>query len=218
MSGQQPIRAVLFDLDGTLTNTLADIANAMNWALTQQGLAKWPEDKYRYLVGDGARKLAERAVRERQDLLETVLRLYQRQYETHNAVLTAPYAGIPELLQALRAKGVPLCVLSNKPDADTRFVVSHYFPDIDFACVRGQLPEVPVKPDPTGALQIAAELGLTPGSFAYLGDTGIDMACAVHAGMQPFGVLWGFRNADELLESGAAILLSHPIELLNYLE
>ena len=210
-------RAVLFDLDGTLTNTLADISSAMNWALEKNGLPPHPEDAYRYLVGNGAVVLAQRAVRERQELARRVLEDYQHQYETHSLVRTRPYPGIPELLQALENLGLPLCVLSNKPDADTRNVVSHFFPDVRFALVRGQLPDVPVKPDPGAALAIARAIGVAPGDFCYLGDTSVDMTCAHRAGMHPLGVLWGFRGREELLESGAEALLSHPLDLLPLL-
>lgn len=207
--------AVLFDLDGTLTNTLTDIANAMNLALREHGLEEFDEQAYRYLVGNGARILAQRAVRDRQELAEKVQRTYQAYYETHALVKTQPYAGIPELLQALAAQGLKLCVLSNKPDADTRNVVRHFFPDVPFALVRGQVEGVPVKPDPTGALNVARELGVEPDAFLYLGDTSVDMTCAASAGMHPVGVLWGFREEEELRESGAEFIISQPMEALE---
>lgn len=211
------IQAVLFDLDGTLTNTLDDIAAAMNRALRLHGLPEFPVDAYRYLVGDGAKKLAERAVRDRLDMSETIRLEYQKYYETHTNVTTRPYAGIPELLRGLCDRGVKVCVFSNKPHADTCHVVRHFFPDIPFAAVRGQLEGVPVKPDPAGALAVAAELGMKPEDFLYLGDTGVDMACACRAGMHPIGVLWGFRTAEELREHGAEALIAHPLELLKQL-
>ena len=212
------IRAALFDLDGTLNNTLDDIADAMNWALAKNGLPEWPVDRYRYMVGNGARKLSERAVGNQKDLVNAVHRDYQARYETHNLVKTQPYPGIPELLRALAEQGLQLCVLSNKPDADTRHVITHFFPDIPFAIVRGQKEGVPLKPDPTAALQIASELGLSPSDFVYLGDTSVDMECARNAGMLPVGVLWGFRDEKELRESGAKWILSRPSELLTHLK
>ena len=210
--------AVLFDLDGTLTNTLRDIANAMNHALRQNGLPEWPAEAYRYLVGNGARKLAERAVRDRQDLQEKVQADYQAEYETHSEVFTRPYPGVPELLGALAERGLRLCVLSNKPDADTRRVVAHYFPGIPFEVVQGQLPEVPVKPDPAAARHVAARMGIAPERFLYLGDTAVDMACARNAGMHPVGVLWGFREEQELREGGAEWIIRRPEELLSLLK
>ena len=211
------MKAVLFDLDGTLTDTIDDIADAMNLALRKSGLPEHPTDAYKYMVGNGARKLAERAVGDRQDLAQSVLDAYQKQYETHNAVKTHAYPGITELLNALADKGIKICVLSNKPDADTQNVVRHYFPTVRFDAIWGQVDSVPVKPDPTGAIMIADRLGIAPSDFAYLGDTYVDMTCARNAGMHPFGVLWGFRTAQELTESGAEVLLGNPLDLLGYI-
>ncbi len=211
------MKAVLFDLDGTLTDTLSDISDAMNRALRLHGLPEWPRDDYRLLVGNGARILAQRAVRDRQDLAEAVLADYQAWYETHSLAATRPYDGIPELLRALTDRGVPCCVLSNKPDPDTNLVVRHFFPDIPFAVIRGQLPGVPVKPNPAGALAIAEALGLAPADFLYLGDTAVDMTCARAAGMVPVGALWGFRDRRELEESGARFLLASPGALTDLL-
>ena len=157
-------KAVLFDLDGTLTDTLRDIADAMNRALRLHDLPEFAVEDYKYLVGNGAKKLAERAVRDRLDLQMAVLRDYQAYYETHNLVTTKPYEGIPELLAALADRGLKLCVLSNKPHADTCHVVSHFFPQIPFAAVRGQMEGVPVKPDPTGNPGRAGELPV-PGRY-----------------------------------------------------
>lgn len=211
------MKAVLFDLDGTLTDTIDDIADAMNLALRTHGLPEHPTDAYKYMVGNGARKLAERAVGNRQDCLEVVLDAYQKQYETHNAVKTHAYPGITELLKALNKRGLKICVLSNKPDADTQNVVRHYFPTIRFDAVQGQKESIPVKPDPAGAMMLARELRTDPSDFAYLGDTYVDMTCARNAGMHPFGVLWGFRTAQELTESGAEVLLESPLDLLKYI-
>lgn len=207
-------KAVLFDLDGTLTDTLADIAAAMNRALRLHGLEEWPQDAYRYLVGNGARVLSERCVRERKELAPAVRQTYQAYYETHNLVCTRPYDGVPEMLRALAADGLALAVLSNKPDADTKRVVQHFFPDVPFAVVRGQVEGVPVKPDPAGALAVAREMGIAPEAFLYLGDTAVDMQTAIAAGMRPVGALWGFRTAQELQESGACHLAACPEALL----
>ena len=208
-------KAILFDLDGTLTDTLADIAFAMNRALTQHGLQPWPQEAYCYLVGDGAKVLSQRCVRDRQDLAEAVRGTYQAYYETHSLVQTRPYDGVPEMLAALAARGVQLAVLSNKPDADTKNVVRHFFPEVPFAVVRGQVEGVPVKPDPTGALAVAAEMGVAPEEFLYLGDTAVDMNCARAAGMHPIGALWGFRTEEELRQSGAEFLAATPGDVLD---
>lgn len=208
------IQAVLFDLDGTLTNTLEDIAFAMNRALRLHRLPEHPVDAYRYLVGNGAKVLAQRAVGQRADLAEQVQRDYQAYYETHNLVRTKPYNGIPALLEGLQNKGLKLCVFSNKPHADTCHVVEHFFPGVNFAVVRGQQDGVPVKPDPAGALLVAEELNIPPENFLYVGDTDVDMLCARRAGMHPVGAVWGFRDEAELRQAGAERLAQHPEELL----
>lgn len=210
------IKAAVFDLDGTLTNTLNDIATAMNRSLRLHGLPEFSVDEYRYLVGDGAKKLAQRAVRNRQELAESVRREYQAYYQEHTLDTTRPYPGIPELLQALTERGIQVCVLSNKPHADTCGVVRHFFPEIPFAQIRGQVEGVPVKPDPIGALLIARTLGLKPEAFVYLGDTNVDMRTAVNAGMHPVGVTWGFRPAEELAQAGAEHLIGNPLDLLQF--
>ena len=211
-------KAILFDLDGTLTNTLEDIAAAMNRALRLHDLPEWPVEAYRYLVGNGAKVLSERCVRERQELSAAVRQTYQAYYETHNLVQTKPYEGVPEMLQALVDRGIRLAVFSNKPDADTKAVVRHFFPEIPFAAVRGQVEGVPVKPDPTGALAVADEMGLAPGDFLYLGDTAVDMECALAAGMHPVGALWGFRTEEELRESGAEFVAKNPMDVLKFIQ
>lgn len=207
-------QAVLFDLDGTLTNTLEDIAFAMNRSLRLHGLPEYPVEAYRYLVGNGARVLARRAVGEHAELAESVQQTYQAYYQEHSLERTRPYDGVPELLQALQARGVKLCVFSNKPHADTCRVVQHYFPQVDFAVVRGQMEGVPVKPDPAGALAAAEQMNVAPEDVLYLGDTDVDMHCALRAGMHPVGAAWGFRDARELQEAGAERVIQHPMDLL----
>jgi len=211
-------RGVLFDLDGTLTDTLADIADAMNRALRLHHLPEWDVDEYRYLVGNGAKTLSERCVREHQELAPAIRQTYQAYYETHNLVRTQPYEGIREMLTAMADMGLTLAVLSNKPDADTKAVVRHFFPEIPFAVVRGQVEGVPVKPDPAGALAIARELAIPPEEFLYLGDTDVDMRCAHAAGMHPVGVLWGFREEEELRRNGAEFIATHPVDVLEFIE
>lgn len=211
------VKAALFDLDGTLTNTLNDIANAMNRSLRLHGLQEFSVNDYRYLVGDGVKKLAERVCRGRTELEDSVRQAYQAYYRDHAQEQTAPYDGVSDMLQALQRQGIRLAVFSNKPHADTCAVVEHYFPDVAFEVVRGQMEDTPVKPDPAGALAVAAAMQLKPEEFVYLGDTATDMRCAVNAGMHPIGVLWGFRTAEELLESGAQALIEHPSQLMGQL-
>lgn len=212
------IRAVLFDLDGTLADTLADLANATNWALQQVGCPTHPTDSYRYRVGDGARELCARALpADKQGLADEVLRLMRQRYDEHCFDLTRLYPGITELVSALTQRRLRLAVLSNKPDEFTKRVIAHYFQPVPFAIVRGQLPNVPLKPDPTAALQIARELRIPPTHWLYLGDTNTDMRTARAAGMHPVGVLWGFRDRDELVASGAEHIVAKPGDVLDLL-
>ena len=209
------IRAVLFDLDGTLADSLADLATATNGALAQLGCPTHPVESYRYMVGDGARELCARALPvDKQGLQDEVLRRMREYYDQHCFDLTKLYAGIPELISALAERRHRLAVLSNKPDDFTKRMIAHYFQPSPFAVVRGQLPNVPLKPDPTAAQQIAQELGIPPAHWLYLGDTNTDMRTARAAGMHAVGVLWGFRARDELVESGAEHIVARPEDVL----
>jgi phosphoglycolate phosphatase len=210
--------AVLFDLDGTLADTLADLANATNWALTQLGCPTHPLAAYRYFVGDGTRNLCLRVLpADRQHLVDDALQLMRTHYEAHFFDKTRLYPGIPELVSALTAQDCTMAVLSNKPDDFTKRMIAHYFSPSLFAVVRGQLPNVPLKPNPTAALQIAEELAIQPTQWLYLGDTNTDMRTARAAGMMPVGVLWGFRDRKELVESGAKHIVARPEEVLTLL-
>ncbi len=213
--------AVLFDLDGTLLDTLADIADAANAALRRLGFPPHPVENYRYLVGDGAGCLARRVLGEAghdEAMVERCRLAIAEEYQTRWAQNTRAYSGISELLTGLGARGVPMAVLSNKPHDATTAVVDFFFPDRPFKVVRGALPGVPIKPDPAAALQIAQELSVEPARFIYLGDTDTDMRTATAAGMFPAGALWGFRTAEELTATGARVLLRTPPELLNLLD
>jgi phosphoglycolate phosphatase len=211
-------KAILFDLDGTLLDTLADIACAGNAGLKGLGFPTHPVESYRHFVGDGAGCLALRILPEGHHDEETVERcrtIIAAEYAKCWADNTKPYPGIPELLAELQARSVPMAVLSNKPDDATRTVVDGYFPDCKFRVIRGALPSIPIKPNPAAALQIAEEFDIPPERFIYLGDTDTDMRTAVAAGMFPAGALWGFRTAEELTANGAKVLLKKPQEVLN---
>ncbi len=212
------IRAVLFDLDGTLADTLADLANATNFALAQLDCPTHPLETYRYMVGDGAKQLCARALpADNQDLVDEAVRLMREHYEAHCFDLTKLYPGILELVAALGKRGYRMAVLSNKPDNFTKRLIAHYFQPSPFDVVRGQLANVPLKPDPTAALQIATELDVAPAQWLYLGDTNTDMRTALAAGMHPVGVLWGFREREELTEAGAEALVETPADVLKLL-
>ena len=213
--------AILFDLDGTLLDTLADIANSANAALLQLGFPTHPVDAYRYFVGDGSDCLVRRILPEcRRDgeILKACREAILAEYAQRWAENTRPYPGIPELLGELEKRGIPKVVLSNKRDDFTKMTVATLLPNFSFEIVRGALPSIPVKPNPTAALQIAEQLLIPPGEFLYLGDTNTDMQTASAAGMFGAGVLWGFRSAEELRANGAKALLRTPEEVLDLLD
>jgi len=213
-------RAVLFDLDGTLLDTLEDLADSTNAALAQLGFPPHPLDAYRYFVGDGVTNLIVRTLPEAHRDEATVGRtmdLMRRIYGEHWADKTRPYPGVPELLGALAARGVKMAVLSNKPDDSTKLCVAKLLPHWRFDAVIGQSTTVPPKPDLAGVRQIVATLGVPVGQFLYLGDTNTDMQTANAAGMFAVGALWGFRTAEELRAAGAKVLIEKPTELLDLL-
>lgn len=214
-------QAVLFDLDGTLLDTLADVANATNAALVRLGFPTHQRDAYRYLLGGGMETLVRRALPEGSHDEEIIKKCHDAiiaEYDVRWAENTRPYPGIPELLAELDRRGIAKAVFSNKPDAFTKKTVEKLLPDFRFEIVSGAVPDVPVKPDPAGAIRIARELGIPPGRFIYLGDTDTDMQTAAAAGMFPAGALWGFRTAEELAANGAQALLEAPLDLLNLLD
>jgi len=214
------IKAVLFDLDGTLLDTLTDLADSMNAVLAELGLPGHPHDAYRYFVGDGLEILARRVLPEgsrTEPLIQRCAEGMRAKYQDHWADKSEPYQGIPELLNSLASRDLRLNILSNKPDDFTRLMVNHFLPNWRWDQVRGARPDTPKKPNPSAALAVAGQLGLAPHQFLYLGDTNTDMRTATAAGMYPVGVLWGFRTQTELEESGAQTVLHHPLDLLKLL-
>jgi phosphoglycolate phosphatase len=212
--------AVIFDLDGTLLDTLDDIADASNAVLRRHGYPPHPAASYRFFVGEGARNLVVRALPEDARDDDTVDRLYEEfrsEYAKNWSEKTRPYDGVPELLDGLVARGLKMAVLSNKPDDFTRKCVSKLLGDWRFDAVLGHHDGVPAKPDPTGALNLARDLGVSPGRVLYLGDSAIDVETAIGAGMFPVGALWGFRPRDELEASGARAVIERPQDLLSLL-
>jgi phosphoglycolate phosphatase len=216
-----PHRAILFDLDGTLLNTLEDMGNALNRVLSSQGFPPHPIDAYRYFVGDGVVMLVTRALpkdRRDKETLRSCLEAYRADYNRTWNVKTKPYDGIAEMLDALTARGLRVAVLSNKPHEFTRRCVIELLPNWNFDVVFGQRDGVPLKPDPTAALEIAHTLGILPADFLCLGDGAGDMQMAIAAGMFPLGATWGYRTAQELRASGARVLIERPIEVLGLLD
>lgn len=214
------IKAVLFDLDGTLLDTLSDLADAVNAVLEKAGHPTHPVDAYRYFVGSGIMKLVERtlpAELRKPEIIKDYVTRFNAEYELNWNAKTGPYPGILEMLHALHAKGLDLAILSNKPHEATLKTAGYFLKDVPFKQVFGARPGVPVKPDPAAAFEIAQVMGHETAEFAYLGDTCIDMDTATAAGMFAVGVTWGFRPAKELLDHGARVLIDHPMELFEHI-
>ena len=215
-----PYPAVIFDLDGTLLDTLADIAESSNRVLASHGLRTFPVDDYRQWVGQGLRRLLERVVppgEEQERMIAACIREFREVYSREWNVRTRPYPGVLELLGLLGSRGVRMAVLSNKPHEFARRCVEHYFADARFEAVLGEGNGIPPKPDPTGARMIIEQTGLPPEEFVYLGDTPTDVATAIAAGVLPVGVTWGFRPREELEAAGARYLIERPGELVELL-
>lgn len=209
-------KSIIFDLDGTLLDSLQDLANAMNYALEQLGQPVHPLEAYNTMVGDGVVKLAERALSANQQyLIEEAVEIMKTQYAISWSVYTKPYSGIEELLAELAKQDISMNVLSNKPDPFTKEMISYFFPETHFEWVMGASEQFPKKPDPKSANYICEQLGIAKDSIYYLGDTDTDMKTACSAGIHAIGVDWGFRNPKELKEHGAKAILSHPLDLLK---
>lgn len=213
-------KAALFDLDGTLLDTLRDLGESMNRVLTKHGHPAHEIEAYRQLVGEGVVVLTARALpeghRTESDIQQTLAE-YRLDYERNWNIHTRPYDGIPDMLTAMTARKLALGILSNKPHAMTIECVKGYLAAWPFSCIFGQRDQVPRKPDPAGALEAAAAMGVSPREVLYLGDTATDMQTANAAGMFAVGATWGFRPESELRATGAAAIVHHPREVLALL-
>jgi phosphoglycolate phosphatase len=213
------VAAVVFDLDGTLLNSLEDIAEAANTILESHGFPTHDVSAYRYFVGDGLRRLLQRTVPEpcRDDvpLIERMTAEFTELYQRTWNIQSHLYEGVPDMLQQLAKRDIAMAVLSNKPQEATKRCVDYFLSGHRFAAVLGQQENRPPKPDPTGVREILQALKVNPHDCLYLGDTAVDMQTARGVAMTPVGASWGFRERDELARAGAKVIIDHPRELLE---
>ena len=205
---------ILFDLDGTLLDTLADLADSVNHVLASFGYSPRTVEEVRQFVGNGAARLIAQAVPEGADPAP-VLAAFQSYYSAHCQIKTKPYEGIPELLAALRRAGVRTAVVSNKPDETTRTLAARFFPELDGAL--GQRDGVAAKPAPDMVQAVLSRLGAEPGRALYVGDSEVDVDTARNAGLAMIGVSWGFRGRAALESAGAPAVADTPAQLLELL-
>jgi phosphoglycolate phosphatase len=213
-------KLVIFDLDGTLLDTIADLAGATNYALAQLGYPTHDTDTIRTFVGNGINKLLERALPANEQTEENVMRMrsyFVPYYDAHNADLSNPYPGIEVLLQSLQDNGIEIAVASNKYQEATTKLVKHYFPTIQFAEVLGQRENIPVKPHPTIVFDILNKTGIDKKEVLYVGDSGVDMQTAQNAEVDAIGVTWGFRSRTELESLHPLGIIDKAKELMDYI-
>lgn len=212
------MKLCIFDLDGTLLNTLGDIADALNVALRAAGLPERTLEEVRMMVGNGLSNVCKEALPAGFDPAEAaaVEAQFRAEYFAHLMVRTAPYPGINDLLETMRLSGVPMAVLSNKPDGPAKELVVHFFPET-FAHIQGERPDLARKPDPEGLCFILDRFEAKPEEALYIGDSEVDLATAINAGVKPILCSWGFRGREGLEEAGAEYIIDSPQEVLNHL-
>ncbi len=206
----------IFDLDGTLLNTIDDLADSCNYALRSFDMLEYSVDEIRQFVGNGVKKLMERSVPQGVDnpMFEKVFQLFKTYYLAHNAVHTKPYCGIPELLEALKSQGKGIAVVSNKFDTATKDLTKQYFGDT-IAVAIGESKDIRKKPAPDMLFEAMRQLGGTAENTVYIGDSDVDIATARNCSIPCISVLWGFRDRRFLIKHGASVLIRHPLDILN---
>ena len=216
------VKLCVFDLDGTVLDTVHTIAYYGNFALSKHGIEPIDVEEYKYLAGTGAVNLVKNMLRFRNALtdenFEKVFYDYDTAYNANTSYMSRMFDGMPETLDAIKAMGIKIAIVSNKPHFATTGVVNALFGEGYFDLVYGQREGVPIKPDPTAVLQILSELGVEQKDCLYVGDTGTDMKTGTNSGLYTVGVLWGFRGKEELLENGADITIEHPAQLLDCIQ
>lgn len=213
-------KLVIFDLDGTLLNTIADLGNAANHALEQMGYPKHAIGSYTGMVGNGVTKLLERALPEEARttrIIEAMRTHFKEYYDAHLCDTTTVYPGIMELLEELRQRGVNIAVASNKYNSAVQTLISHFFGAYEWSAVFGHLDGVPVKPDPSVVFEVLAQCPTAKSDVLYVGDSGIDMETARRACVESCGVTWGFRTREDLVSHYADHIVSNPDDILPLL-
>ena len=213
-------RLVIFDLDGTLINTIADLAVATNEALKAMGYPTHAEEVIQTFVGNGVSKLLERSMPEdkrTEENIALVRRHFMAYYDQHNADLSTPYPGIADMLSRLQEAGVMLAVASNKYQSATEKLIARYFPHINFVCVLGQRQGIPVKPSPDIVLEIMEKANVSRSDTLYVGDSGVDMQTAINAGIDSVAVSWGFRPRAELEAFRTLAIIDKAEDLKNWI-
>lgn len=216
------IKACLFDLDGTILDTIKSIAYYCNYALKEFGIEPIETEKFKYFAGNGAKVLVRRMLEYRncysEELFEKVYLFYMQSYDANPTYLTEPFDGICELLSELNNRGISSAVISNKPDFAAKSVCKEKFEEGLLNVVRGQIDNIKVKPDIEGVMLVMDAIGVNANEVLYIGDTDVDMQTGKNLGAYTVGVLWGFRDAKELNANGADELVSHPAEILHIIE
>ncbi len=215
-------KLAIFDLDGTLLNTIKDLGEAANYALDRNGFHTHSIASYPFFVGNGVKRLIERVLpedaRNKPSVVNAMLKDFKEYYNEHNTNLTKPYEGMPELLHELQEQGVKLAVASNKYQQATDKIINHFFPDIDWVAIAGQREGIPVKPDPSIVFMILSEAKIAKQDTIYIGDSGIDMETARRACLDSIGVSWGFRPVKELKEYHANVIINKPQDILPIIQ
>ena len=214
------MKGIIFDLDGTLLDTVPDLLWSMNAALTEFGHETITDVKLKSFIGDGARNLVKRCLGENasENDVDGLLEIYGRIYSENLTVRTKKYEGMNEVLSSLTDNGILLSVLSNKPDGQTKRIVAHYFPDTPFVSVMGKTDGIPLKPDPYSALSTADKLNISPADTVFIGDSPVDFQTAENAGMKCISVLWGYREKKDFIGLSQTVFAQKPHEILSLIK
>ncbi len=213
-------KAVIFDLDGTLLDTIGDLAESMNYALKSLGFAERELSHHSWAIGNGLRKYAKRCLPQdavTDTILDEVCAVFSQHYNTHSSIKTVPYDGICQLLEFLNKNNILVNILSNKRDGFVKELTQHYFGNLNFVCVNGELPNVAKKPNPEAALLIAEKCNIAPAGILFIGDSVYDIQTGKNAGMKTIAVTWGYQPEDSLVAEDPDFIAHTPTDIINYI-